>query len=143
MYQVLPPSHPDTGARLQKHATAYPKEAAPLEDSCRTVLSRRHTPRPELGWFQPIGHLSLDPWNIDRELRTSASNCVYALLSFYISGALQGGGLGAAALRSCERQVLQLPSSSAYIARASENSPMRSSALARSLLTINLNPAWL
>ncbi|KAK9413359.1 hypothetical protein SUNI508_02558 [Seiridium unicorne] len=103
---ALTPSHPDTASRLQRHIEAYPNEATPLQDSCRLVLSRPRAPDDaRLAHFLPIGHISLDAWTADPELRASASDGVYSVMSFYISGALQKGGLGAAALSSCERMA--------------------------------------
>ncbi|KAM0811421.1 hypothetical protein AB5N19_11777 [Seiridium cardinale] len=103
---VLTPSHPDTASRLQRHAEAYPNEATPLQDSCRLVLSRPRAPDDaRLAHFLPIGHISLDAWTADPELRASASDGVYSVMSFYISDALQKSGLGAAALSSCERMA--------------------------------------
>ncbi|KAI0128016.1 hypothetical protein BJ170DRAFT_399382 [Xylariales sp. AK1849] len=99
---VLPPSHPETTPRLQKHVRAYPDEDTPLQDTSRLVLSRSRTPDTALVHFVPIGHISLDAWAPDPELDTSASSGVYSITTFYISRALQKTGLGVTALSSCE-----------------------------------------
>ncbi|KAI4595179.1 hypothetical protein KJ359_007155 [Pestalotiopsis sp. 9143b] len=103
---VLTPSHPDTPSRLQKHIRAFPDESAPLADTCRLVLSRAHTPDPQLNTFVPIGHISLDVVTSFPELRASAADGVYSINSFYISRGIQRGGLGAAAMAACERMAM-------------------------------------
>ncbi|KAH8668734.1 hypothetical protein BX600DRAFT_460608 [Xylariales sp. PMI_506] len=100
---VLTPSHPDTASHLQKHATKFPSETTPLQDTCRLVLSRPHTPDPELSSFLPVGHISLDAVTSEPELETSASAGIYTITAFYVSEAIQNVGLGSAALSICER----------------------------------------
>ncbi|KAI1849622.1 hypothetical protein JX266_004571 [Neoarthrinium moseri] len=103
---VLSPTNPLTADRLLKHTTAYPKESIPLRDSSQRILSRAHIPNAELSTFLPIGHISLDSWTSDPDLKTSAANGTYSIMCFYISRVLQNGGLGAAALASCEQMAV-------------------------------------
>ncbi|ORY68285.1 uncharacterized protein BCR38DRAFT_471884 [Pseudomassariella vexata] len=99
---VLPPSDPNTTSRLERHIFAFPDEATPLHNTCKRVLSRSHTPDPAISTFIPIGHISLDSWSPYDSLQTSPSNGVYSLTTFYVSKALQYGGIGGAAMTACE-----------------------------------------
>ncbi|KAI3319706.1 hypothetical protein HD806DRAFT_508790 [Xylariaceae sp. AK1471] len=102
---VLHPDHPETPSRLERHFAAYPNEAQPLQDTCKTILRRPHKPDPLIPSFYPIGHIALDSVTPEPELETSLSNGILSLMNFYISTALQNAGLGAAALEYCEKMA--------------------------------------
>ncbi|KAK8055612.1 hypothetical protein PG993_000839 [Apiospora rasikravindrae] len=109
---VLDPSHPETASRLAAHKAQFPGEAAPLRDSSRSILGRPHTVHPDIAAavtggnsFVPVGHISLDGWHADPSLHTSAANGVYSLTTFYVSQAMQGVGIGGAAVAECERMA--------------------------------------
>lgn len=111
-HQVLSPTHPATPSRLAAHKTQFPLEAAPLRDTSRTILGRPHTVHPDVAAtttdgenasFVPVGHISLDGWHADPSLQTSAADGVFSLTTFYVSGAMQGVGIGGAAVAECER----------------------------------------
>ncbi|KAI1420664.1 hypothetical protein F5Y12DRAFT_105189 [Xylaria sp. FL1777] len=102
---VLHPDHPDTPARLEKHFAAYPNEVEALSDTCKTILGRPHKPDPLFRNFYPVGHIALDSVTPHAELETSLSNGILSLMNFYISNALQGRGLGGAAMDYCEKMA--------------------------------------
>ncbi|KAK8126583.1 Acyl-CoA N-acyltransferases (Nat) [Apiospora kogelbergensis] len=107
---VLSPSHPETASRVAAHKSQFPDEAAPLRDTCRSILGRGHTVSPEVAddscLFVPVGHISLDGWHADPSLHTSAADGVYSLTTFYVSRAMQGVGIGGAAVAECERMAV-------------------------------------
>ncbi|KAK8083809.1 hypothetical protein PG996_002590 [Apiospora saccharicola] len=120
---VLSPTHPETPSRLAAHQTQFPAEAAPLRDTSRAILGRPHTVHLDImaarttdgdndnndnnALFVPVGHISLDGWHHDPSLQTSAADGVYSLTTFYVSGAMQGVGIGGAAVTECERMAAQ------------------------------------
>ncbi|KAK7989886.1 hypothetical protein PG989_010201 [Apiospora arundinis] len=57
--------------------------------------------------FVPVGHISLDGWHADPSLQTSAADGVYSLTTFYVSKAMQGVGIGGAAVAECERMAVE------------------------------------
>ncbi|KAK7923446.1 hypothetical protein PG985_007517 [Apiospora marii] len=111
---VLSPTHPETPTRLAAHKAQFPSEASPLRDTSRTILGRPHTVYPDIAatddgenennaFFVPVGHISLDGWHHDPSLQTSAADGIFSLTTFYVSGAMQGVGIGGAAVAECER----------------------------------------
>ncbi|KAK7941321.1 Acyl-CoA N-acyltransferases (Nat) [Apiospora aurea] len=107
---VLAPAHPDTAPRLAAHKAQFPSEAAPLRDTSRSILGRPHAVHPDIAAagddFVPVGHISLDGWHADPSLCTSAADGVYSLTTFYVSKAMQGVGIGGAAVAECERMAV-------------------------------------
>ncbi|KAI3328184.1 hypothetical protein F4824DRAFT_429428 [Ustulina deusta] len=102
---VLHPDHPETPSRLERHFAAYPNEVEALSDTCKTILGRPHTSDPLVPFFHPIGHIALDSVTHEPELQTSRSNGILSIMNFYISTALQGCGLGGAAIDHCEKMA--------------------------------------
>ncbi|KAK8050714.1 hypothetical protein PG994_012444 [Apiospora phragmitis] len=119
---VLSPSHPETASRLAAHKAQFPSEAAPLRDTSRSILGWPHMVHPDIAaaaaaaagdgdgdrdrdTFVPVGHISLDGWHADPSLGTSAAAGVYSLTTFYVSRAMQGVGIGGAAVAECERMA--------------------------------------
>lgn len=58
--------------------------------------------------FIPVGHISLDFYNEDPSL-ADPSEGIYYISTFYVSRALQGGGLGRAAMDAIERMAIEPP----------------------------------
>lgn len=95
--------HPESPSRLESHIAAYPSEATALSDTCKAILGRPHKPDPLVPQFHPVGHIGLDSVTHEPQLETSLANGILSLMNFYISTALQGRGLGGAAMAYCER----------------------------------------
>ncbi|KAI1366288.1 hypothetical protein F5Y08DRAFT_142173 [Xylaria arbuscula] len=102
---VLHPDHPESLSRLESHIAAYPAEASALSDTCKAVFGRPHKPDPLVSQFHPVGHIGLDAVTHEPELETSLANGILSLMNFYISRALQGRGLGGAAMAFCEQMA--------------------------------------
>ncbi|KAI1248406.1 hypothetical protein MGN70_009604 [Eutypa lata] len=101
---VLPLDDERTALLVQKHMSAFPREAKELGNTCKSIFSRP-TSDPAMSTFVPIGHISLDAWTGDEKLDTSPAKGIYSLTTFYISKVLQGAGLGGTALRMCEEMA--------------------------------------
>lgn len=98
--------HPEAETSIEKHITAFPDEATPLRDTCKNILQRPHVSDPEYATFVPLGHISLDTWS-DRELHgLSREKGVCLISTFYVSKALQSGGLGRATMDCFEEYVV-------------------------------------
>ncbi|KAI9740026.1 MAG: hypothetical protein M1818_004777 [Claussenomyces sp. TS43310] len=109
--QLLDDSDPEKDAKLRKHAEAYPQEQEPLLDSAisfggqsRTIPSPRRT-------FTPVGHISLGRGPTDYKTSGFAQNAegLYWISNFYVSRALQGSGLGSAAMDTVENLAISEP----------------------------------
>ncbi|KAJ8066630.1 hypothetical protein OCU04_005678 [Sclerotinia nivalis] len=108
---VLADSDLEKDARLFKHTEVHPQEKEPLVDSAisfggkpRDILSPQRT-------FIPIGHICLGPpsenyLNLGYVSRTEG---FYWISNFYISRALQGTGLGKAAMDTVENLAICEP----------------------------------
>jgi len=105
---VLADDDPQKVTKLQTHITAYPYEAVPLSDSCRSLDGKpRDIPQPPRTFF-PVGHISLDSQYDDPEL-ADPNRGVYYVSTLYISNALQGSGLGRAAMDVVEVMATEPP----------------------------------
>ncbi|EKD15384.1 uncharacterized protein L3040_001751 [Drepanopeziza brunnea f. sp. 'multigermtubi'] len=99
-------SDDDDAAKLSRHTLRYPMESTPILD---TALALGSKPRaPTSAAFIPIGHISLDS-ECAFEEQADASRGTYCITSFYISAALQGSGLGRAAMDRVEREAVKEP----------------------------------
>ncbi|KAL3424901.1 hypothetical protein PVAG01_04182 [Phlyctema vagabunda] len=103
---ILSPDDPASAQKQAQHVSAYPLEAGELTD---TAVSLGGKPRPPLGTsFLPVGHISLDPDPTDRGLEVVEEG-TYLISTFYISRALQGSGLGRAAMDIVEKMAVDEP----------------------------------
>lgn len=94
--QAIPASHPAAASLVHQHLTEYPAQSAPLQN---TATSSSET-------FHPIGHICLDGCAENHEndkLGISPADGIYTIGSFYVSGALQGIGIGGLAMSALER----------------------------------------
>jgi hypothetical protein len=103
--QLLSSLDPSKAVKITQHLKVYPSETTTLSD---TALSFGGKPRlPSLSpetTFIPIGHISLDSENSDP---TCSSE--YKISTFYVSSALQGKGIGRAAMDAVERMATAEP----------------------------------
>jgi len=94
--QGLSPADSLTPTRLAAHTLAYPSEELPIRDTACSFAGKPRIADPD-NQFIPVGHISLDSTTDD------PTNCdTYMISSFYISFALQGNGLGGAAMDAIE-----------------------------------------
>ncbi|KAH8679665.1 hypothetical protein BGZ60DRAFT_400400 [Tricladium varicosporioides] len=108
---VLDDSHPERDAQLLKHTSTYPLEAAPLLDSAFSFGGKPRTiPLPQTS-FVPVGHICLGPPSANYINIGYAPNepGMYWISNFYISRALQGSGLGRAAMDTVEKIAISEP----------------------------------
>jgi len=110
-FQVLENSDPEKDAKLLKHAEAYPLEQEPLLDSALSFGGKPRTiPLPQRT-FVPVGHICLGSVLTEYERRGYAKNeeGLYWISNFYVSRALQGIGLGTAAMNTVENLAISEP----------------------------------
>ncbi|KAK9791415.1 hypothetical protein AB5N19_03196 [Seiridium cardinale] len=109
MYWVaLPSASQDINEIVQRHLSEFPDEAEPLQDTCTSVLGRPHTPNSET--FIPVGHICLDGCVANHavnRLNISFHGGVWAIAALYVSRALQGTGIGGAAMTAVEKVSVQ------------------------------------
>jgi Acetyltransferase (GNAT) family len=91
---------------LAQHLLKYPGEAASISDTAAALGGK--TRLPSLQSFIPVGHISLDAEseNVDQ---ADASKGLYCITTFYISRAIQNGGLGRAAMDTIESEAINEP----------------------------------
>ncbi|TVY65646.1 hypothetical protein LSUE1_G006192, partial [Lachnellula suecica] len=91
---------------LTAHTTAYPSESTSLLD---TPASFGGKPRIATNAeFLPVGHISLDS-EYETAEHAEAEEGLYWIATFYISTALQGSGLGRAAMDAVEAMATSEP----------------------------------
>jgi GNAT superfamily N-acetyltransferase len=106
--QILSPEDPQKESKLQAHITAYPNEATPVHDTAKFLGGEaREIPQPPRE-FIPVGHISLDSYCADPEL-ADPKRGIYYVSTLYISHALQGRGLGRAAMDAIESMAVEPP----------------------------------
>jgi len=108
---VLDDSDPEKDAKSLKHAEAYPQEQEPLVDSAISFGGKsRIIPSPQRT-FTPVGHISLGRVSTEYETSGFAKNeqGLYWISNFYVSRALQGCGLGRAAMDTVENLAISEP----------------------------------
>ena len=93
------------------HIAAYPQEEEPLLDSASSFGAKpRAIPLPQRS-FTPVGHICLGPPSANNVKLGSTENTtgMYWIANFYISRALQGSGLGSAAMDTVESLATSEP----------------------------------
>ncbi|KAJ8099551.1 hypothetical protein POJ06DRAFT_112595 [Lipomyces tetrasporus] len=105
---VLSDDDPDRDNKLARHIIQFQSEKESILDSASLFGGKPRalpdTPRS----FIPVGHISLDSENADRSL-ADRSQGLYCISTFYISRALQGNGLGRAAMDAVENMAANEP----------------------------------
>jgi len=87
---------------ISQHIKAYPKEKQPISDSALSFGGKPRIPSSSPGsTFIPIGHISLDS--------ESEDPTKYKISTFYVSSALQGKGIGRAAMDAVESMATAEP----------------------------------
>ncbi|KAF8865411.1 hypothetical protein BDZ45DRAFT_668825 [Acephala macrosclerotiorum] len=110
---VLSDTDPEKEIKLHKHTTTYPLEATPLLDSALSFRAKPRTiPSPQRS-FIPVGHICLGTpsasyTDTDTGFDPNAEG-VYGISNFYVSRALQGSGLGTAAMDTVEDIAISEP----------------------------------
>ncbi|KAJ6780385.1 hypothetical protein PWT90_03529 [Aphanocladium album] len=100
-------------ALLAKHVAACEYERAPLRDSAARVGRTERSPTEEA--FLPIGHISLEEYPA-RNVLFGLPAATLWIKTFYISKAIQAGGLGRKAMGQVETMAAAPPFSSAALA---------------------------
>ncbi|KFY10807.1 hypothetical protein V492_04840 [Pseudogymnoascus sp. VKM F-4246] len=110
---VLDPSDPKTAERISKHVANHPDETTPLEDSAVAVGGRPRDSSSSrlLEPFMPIGHISVDTVASTPKptlYLADPENHRFHLSAFYISKAIQGGGIGSATMEQAEHMAVSV-----------------------------------
>ncbi|KAH8590204.1 hypothetical protein B0O99DRAFT_722272 [Bisporella sp. PMI_857] len=108
---LLKDSDPEKDGKLLKHVQTYPLEEEPLADSALFFRGKSRTiPLPQRT-FIPVGHICLGRVPAEYEISGFAKNekGLYWISKFYISRALQGSGLGRAAMDTIENLATSEP----------------------------------
>lgn len=87
---------------MAQHVKAWPLEAKPIADTATSLGGKPREPSPAYT-FTPVGHISLAARS-DGDGTES-----YSISTFYISTALQSGGLGRAAMDAIEHMAISEP----------------------------------
>ena len=110
--QVLSANDPLQHEKLSRHTSQNPMQANPISDTATLLHGATRTPSPSYS-FHPVGHVSLDSSNADSPnadpTLAEAPEHIYHITSLYISQALQGTGLGRAAMDAVEAQAVRYP----------------------------------
>jgi hypothetical protein len=106
--QILSEDDPQKEFKLAQHVQQHPNENIPILDTATTLAGKPRTTQRLLQPFIPVGHISLDFYNEDPSL-ADPSQGIFYISSFYVSRALQGGGLGRAAMDAIERMAIEPP----------------------------------
>lgn len=106
--QILSPEDPQNESKLQSHVTAYPNEVTPLHDTAKLLGGEARQISQSSREFIPVGHISLDSHCADPEL-ADPKRGIYYVSTLYISEALQGKGLGRAAMDAVESMAVEPP----------------------------------
>jgi hypothetical protein len=109
--QVLEDSYPEKDAQLLKHIEAYPQEQEPLVDSAISFGGKSRIIPPPQRTFTPVGHICLGRVSAHYETSGFSKNeeGLYGISNFYVSRALQGNGLGRAAMDTVENLAISEP----------------------------------
>ncbi|KAF6811500.1 hypothetical protein CMUS01_13243 [Colletotrichum musicola] len=106
---ALDSTNPSVDALVSKHIAHFPKEKEPLHDTATSIRAVARTP-PGTS-FHPVGHISLDTDNPPtRRLHLPIpEETVYWIKSLFVSYALQGAGIGRAAMDEVEASAARAP----------------------------------
>jgi hypothetical protein len=96
--QILPSTDPSKDSKITQHLTLFPKESAPISDTAISFGGQPRSASPK-SMFIPIGHISLDAGGAD----------AYKIATFYVSTAMQGHGIGRAAMDLVEAMAIREP----------------------------------
>ncbi|RDL42511.1 Uncharacterized protein BP5553_02490 [Venustampulla echinocandica] len=103
---VLSEEDPEKESKLAQHLLKYPGEAAPILDSATALGGNPRVPSSQS--FIPVGHISLNSETPYPD-QADASKGIYCISTFYISRAIQGGGLGRATMDTLESEAVKEP----------------------------------
>jgi len=103
---VLSEEDPEKETKLAQHLLKHPGEAAPILDTATALGGKPRIPSSQS--FNPVGHISLDAESPYPD-QADASKGLYCITTFYISRAIQGGGLGRAAMDTIESEAVNEP----------------------------------
>jgi hypothetical protein len=106
--QVLSEDDPQKEFKLAQHVMQHPEEKDPIVDTAISLAGKPRTTLRLSEAFIPVGHISLDFYNPDPSL-ANPSKWIFYISTFYVSRALQGGGLGRAAMDAIERMAIEPP----------------------------------
>ncbi|CZR53881.1 uncharacterized protein PAC_03763 [Phialocephala subalpina] len=103
---VLSDNDPEKETKLAQHQLKYPREALPIIDTATALGGKPRTPSSQS--FIPVGHISLDAESPNPD-QADAEKGLYCITTFYISRAIQRGGLGRAAMDTIESEAVNEP----------------------------------
>ncbi|KAH6693318.1 hypothetical protein DL95DRAFT_393397 [Leptodontidium sp. 2 PMI_412] len=103
---ILSEEDPDKEIKLAQHLLKYPNESTPIHDTAITLGAKSREPTSRS--FIPVGHISLDSESSNPD-QADASQGMYCITTFYISRAIQSGGLGSAAMDRIESEAVNEP----------------------------------
>ena len=106
--QILSEDDPQKKFKIAEHIMQHPNEKLPILDTATTLAGEPRITQPLSEPFIPVGHISLDFYNPDSSL-ADPSKGIFYISTFYISRALQGGGLGRAAMDAIEKMAIDPP----------------------------------
>ena len=113
--KVLADSDPDRERKIEEHVAAYPNESEPLIDTATSLGGKPRVPSTPAKTFIPVGHISLDT-EYETPGFADSRDGLYFITTFYISTALQGSGLGRAAMDVIENTAISEPLSAKTLA---------------------------
>lgn len=93
---------------LAKHISSFPSEKSAIADTAVCFGGKPRTPPTRPLLFIPVGHLSIDSEHADKSL-VDPDHGLYCLTALYVSVALQGTGLGRAAMDAVESMAAGEP----------------------------------
>lgn len=110
--KVLEDSDPEKESRLNKHTSQFPSESEPLLDSAVSFGGKpRSIPLPPQRKFIPVGHICLGQVSDEYAALNYHANDegAFWISNFYVSRAIQGCGLGTAAMDTAENMAVSEP----------------------------------
>jgi hypothetical protein len=106
--QIITEDDPQKEFKLAQHVMQHVNEKMPLLDTAVSLAGKPRSTQRLSDAFIPVGHISLDFYNDDSSL-ADPSKGIYYISTFYVSRALQGGGLGRAAMDAIEKLAIEPP----------------------------------
>jgi GNAT superfamily N-acetyltransferase len=106
--QILSEDDPQKEYKLAQHVMQHPNERLPILDTATSLTGKPRITQRLSEPFIPVGHISLDFYNPDPSL-ADPSKGIFYISTFYVSRALQGGGLGRAAMDAIEQMAIEPP----------------------------------
>ncbi|KAF2149100.1 hypothetical protein K461DRAFT_316010 [Myriangium duriaei CBS 260.36] len=98
---------------VDKHVAKFPAEREPISDTATTIGGAPRNPTYKA--FTPVGHVALRASPPSDSTKLGLPPSSLRLVSFYVSWALQGTGIGAGAISQLDRVAASVPFNAAAI----------------------------